>query len=663
MEAEIGTFGLILALVTAGAVAMAGLLGAARRNVNLMALAGTGSIVLFLLVALSFGCLTAGFVTSDLSVYAVAANSNTAMPLLYRVTAVWGNHEGSLLLWVLILATFGALIALAGGQLPPTLKSRVLALQAMLGVGFLALILFTSNPFGRLDPAPTEGQELNPLLQDIGLAIHPPFLYLGYVGFSVAFAFAVAALIEGRVDASWARFVRPWILAAWCCLTMGITLGSFWAYYELGWGGFWFWDPVENASFMPWLVGTALLHSALVVERRGALVIWTLLLAILTFSLSMIGTFLVRSGVLTSVHSFSADPARGIGVLLLLGLSTGGALTLFAMRAQNLSRSVIFAPVSREGGLVLNNVLLVTAVGTVFLGTFYPLFAELVSGEQISVGPPYFNRTFVPLMVPLLLAVVLGMNLRWKRDSLRSALGRGAWAVIPVLAVVAGAVILSGTGKALGAVGLGVGAWLVVGSIAWFLGRVNLFKVPFARSVAMAAGLPRALYGMLFAHIGLGLGVIGVIAVSVWQEESIRALHPGDVIEIGGFDVRLDRVRGIAGPNYDADRAVFVISRDGRDLGEMQSERRFYTASGRQTTEAAIRPRFLSNLYIAIGEPDAAGAWSVRAYFHPLALLIWIGPFLMAFGGVLSLSDRRFRLGAPSRDRSKVSTLAIGQET
>jgi cytochrome c-type biogenesis protein CcmF len=518
-----------------------------------------------------------------------------------------------------------------------------------LGAGFLALIVFTSSPFIRLNPAPIEGDELNPLLQDIGLAIHPPFLYLGYVGFSVTFAFAVAALIEGRVDASWARFVRPWILAAWCFLTVGIALGSFWAYYELGWGGWWFWDPVENASFMPWLVGTALLHSALVMERRGALVIWTLLLAILTFSLSLVGTFLVRSGVLTSVHAFSSDPARGVGVLLLLALSTGGALTLFAARASSFGRPVLFSPVSREGGLVLNNILLVTAAGTVFVGTFYPLFVDLITGDKISVGPPYFNRTFMPLMVPLILAVVVGMNLRWKRDTLLATLKRGRWALVPVVAAFAVALLLGGVGKLFGAFGLAIGLWLVFGSFAWVATRISLFRSPLERSLSLARTTPRALYGMVIAHIGLGLAVIGISLVSAWQQESIKSINPGEMIQIGGYDVRLDRVRGLLGPNYDAERAVFVVSKDGLNQGEIYSERRFYPSSGRQTTEAAISPRLLSNLYIAIGEPNAKGAWAVRAYWHPFVLLIWIGPLLMAFGGLVSLSDRRFRLGAPSR--------------
>ncbi len=661
MEAEIGTFSLVLGMMLASATVGFGLVGAWRRNINLMSAASAGAVLVALLVMLAFGCLVVAFVTSDFSVRTVAANSNTAMPLLYRITGVWGNHEGSLLLWVLILTIFGAAIVIAGNHLPHTLKARVLAIQSALVTAFLALIVFTSSPFVRLSPAPLEGDELNPLLQDIGLAIHPPFLYLGYVGFSVTFAFAVAALIEGRVDARWARFVRPWILAAWSFLTIGITLGSYWAYYELGWGGWWFWDPVENASFMPWLVGTALLHSALVVERRGALVVWTLLLAILTFSLSLVGTFLVRSGVLTSVHAFSSDPARGIGVLMILGVFTGGALTLYAARSNSFARNVIFSPISREGGLVLNNMLLITAAGTVFLGTFYPLFIDVLSGDKISVGPPYFNRTFVPLMTPLLLAAVVGMNMRWKRDTLVAAVKRGAWALVPVGLGMAAIVAFGGVKLTLGAIGIGLGLWLVIGSFAWWVSRVNLFRAPFSRSMGLARTTQRALYGMMLAHAGLGLAVLGIVAVSVWKEESIKAIQPGEVIHVGGYDVRLDRVRGLMGPNYEAERATFVVSKEGRNLGEMFSERRFFTASGRQTTEAAIKIRFLSNLYLAIGESDGRGAWAVRAYWHPFVLLIWLGPLLMAMGGLMSLSDRRFRLGTSTRALMP-QAIAVGAE-
>ncbi len=649
MIVELGHYALILAFAVAILQTIVPMVGAQKGWADWMAAAGPLASAQFALLAIAFAALTWAFVTSDFSVLLVVENSHTLKPLLYKISGVWGNHEGSLLLWVLILAVFGASASWFGGNLPASLQARVLAVQGSIGAAFMAFMIFTSNPFLRTALPPFDGNDLNPLLQDPGLAFHPPFLYLGYVGLSMAFSFAVAALIEGKVDAAWGRWVRPWTLAAWIFLTIGITLGSWWAYYELGWGGFWFWDPVENASFMPWLVGTALLHSALVVERRGALVVWTLLLAILTFSLSLVGTFLVRSGVLTSVHAFSSDPARGVGVLLLLVLSTGGALTLFAARAHRFNRPVLFSPVSREGGLVLNNIILLTAAGTVFLGTFYPLFVDMMSGDKISVGPPYFNRTFLPLMLPLLIAVVFGMNLRWKRDTLKASVRRGAWALLPVVAAMALSVVLGGTSKTFGAIGMAIGLWLVIGSFAWWVTRVNLFRAPLTRSLDLARTTPRALYGMVLAHMGLGFAVIGIAVVTAWQLETIRAIHPGEVIQIGSFDVRLDRVRGHLGPNYEAERAVFVVSKDGRNLGEMLSERRFYPTSGRQTTEAAIDSRFLSNLYLVIGDADPSGAWTVRAYWHPFVLLIWIGPLLMAFGGLVSLSDRRFRLGATIR--------------
>ncbi len=580
------------------------------------------------------------------------------MPTIYKFSAVWGNHEGSLLLWILILAIFAAGVAAFGGGLPATLKARVLAIQSMIATGFLALTLFTSNPFNRLHPAPPDGQELNPLLQDIGLAIHPPFLYLGYVGFSITFAFAVAALIEGRVDASWARFVRPWVLAAWCFLTIGIALGSYWAYYELGWGGWWFWDPVENASFMPWLVGTALLHSAIVVERRQALVVWTILLSILTFSLSLVGTFIVRSGILTSVHSFASDPARGLGILAILVLTTGGGLFLFFLRARSLTATKLFSPVSREGGLVANNILLVTAAGTVFLGTFYPLFVDFLGFDKISVGPPYFNRTFVPLMIPLLLLLVAGPLLRWKRDQPMRVVGKLATpitlALIGVLAIVA-----ANLGRHLpAALGIGLALWLVCGSLAVLAQRVRLFGASAATSLRLARTTPRAVYGMIFAHAGMGITVAGITAVTAWQQERVAALAPGDRVEISNYEFVLDDVTMINGPNYRAERALFTVKRNGNELGDMFTERRFYPVKRTVTTEAGIRAVGFSNLYIALGEPAKPGQWAVRIYYHPLALFIWIGPLLMAAGGFISLSDRRFRIGVPKA--SPIRPVAVG---
>ena len=660
MTAEIGQFALVLALMVSATLAVVPILGAWLRDPRLMAFSQPASLAQFALLLLAFACLTWAFVVSDFSLRVVAANSNSAMPLLYKYTAVWGNHEGSLLLWVLILSVFGTAVAVSAGNLPATLRARVVSIQGMLATGFLALIIFTSNPFSRLSPAPVDGQELNPLLQDFGLAVHPPFLYLGYVGFSVTFAFAIAALIEGKVDVAWARYVRPWVLAAWCFLTIGITLGSFWAYYELGWGGFWFWDPVENASFMPWIVGTALLHSALVVERRQALIVWTVLLAIFTFSLSLIGTFLVRSGVLTSVHAFASDPSRGIGVLMLLVLATGGGLTLFAVRARSFRSTAAFAPVSREGGLVLNNIILVTAAGTVFLGTFYPLFVEMIGPDKISVGAPYFNRTFVPLMIPLVLAMVIGGVLRWKRDKLAVAFERVAVPAVISLAAMIGIGLAGGGVNLPAAGGIGLGVWLVTGSLVILTSRMRLAKVPLARSWRLLRTTPRAIWGMVLAHAGLGLAVIGITATTAWDQERIIAMAPGESVEIASYMVKLDSVKLLTGPNYQAERGTFLVSKNGKPFTEITSERRFYPVSTRVTTEAGIRPIGLTNLYIAIGEANDGGRWVARIYYHPLVLLIWIGPLLMALGGFVSLSDRRFRVGVPRRRAAGLTVRPAG---
>ncbi len=658
MEAEIGLFALILALVVAVAQTIVPLIGAYRRNINMMNFANQAAVVQVMLVALAFGCLTYAFVISDFSLLVVTLNSNSQMPLLYRYTAVWGNHEGSLLLWVFILVIFGAGVALTGKRLPATLKARVLAVQAAISAGFLALMIFTTNPFTRLNPAALDGQELNPLLQDIGLAIHPPFLYLGYVGFSITFSFAIAALMEGRVDAAWARFVRPWVLAAWCFLTIGITLGSYWAYYELGWGGWWFWDPVENASLMPWIVGTALLHSALVVEKRQALVVWTILLAILTFSLSLIGTFLVRSGVLTSVHAFATAPGRGIGVLIMLALVVGGGLTLFAIRSGRFKNRAVFGLVSREGGLVLNNILLVTIAGTVFLGTFYPLIIELINGEKISVGAPYFNQTFGPLMVLLSVVLVVGPVLRWKRDNLKASLIRVRGPAVLALAGAALVAIIFGPSEVFPAFGLGLSAWLIFGSLLIIAMRIRLFKSPAARSWQLFKTTPRAITGMVLAHIGLGLLIAGVTTVSAWEQERILTLAKGESIEIADYTITLEDITLLNGANYRAERGQFGVFKDGERLTTMASERRFFPVSQRVTTEAGISPRFLNNIYIAIGEEAPRGRWVVRVYWHPMVLLIWFGPMLMALGGFVSLSDRRFRIGAPQKSRPTLPEVA-----
>ena len=657
MVAETGHFTLILALTLALAQSIVPLIGTRLGDLKLMRFGSSAAIGQMVFLTAAFAALIASYAMSDFSVLNVAENSNSAMPLIYKVTAAWGNHEGSMLLWVLILAIFGAAVAIFGGNLPASLKARALAVQGMVGTGFLAFILFTSNPFLRLHPAAADGQDLNPLLQDFGLAVHPPFLYLGYVGFSMAFSFSVAALIEGKVDASWARWVRPWVLAAWCFLTIGITLGSFWAYYELGWGGWWFWDPVENASFMPWLTGTALLHSALVVERRQTLVNWTILLGILTFSLSLIGTFLVRSGVLTSVHSFALDPARGVFVLGLIALTSGGALALYAYRAPVLKAGAPFAPVSRESSLVLNNVLLVSAGATVFIGTFYPLVIEATSSDKISVGPPFYNLTFVPMMIPLLVVMAVGPMLKWKRDTIREGLSK---LIRPaVLAGLALAAILVATfgAHALAAFGFGLAIWVVAGSLAILLQRVRFWQVPFSTSLHLARITPRSVYGLVLAHAGIGIAVAGITAMSAWKQEELRSLPVGGALDVGGYHVMLKSVMPVTGPNYQAERALFDVSSNGSLVATLSTERRFYTVRQSQTTEAGIHTNLFANIYLAIGEKNGSNEWTVRAYYHPLAPWIWFGPIVMALGGFVSLSDRRFRVGAPRRART-AATLA-----
>ncbi|HEY6257537.1 MAG TPA: heme lyase CcmF/NrfE family subunit [Xanthobacteraceae bacterium] len=647
MAAEIGHFSLILALFIALLQTAAPAIALRRRDAALAVFMEQAAYGQLIFVVVAFACLTYAFVTSDFSVAVVAANSHTTKPLLYKVAGVWGNHEGSMVLWVLILTLFGAAVAAFGDNLPERLRTNALGVQGFVGLCFLAFILLTSNPFARLDPAPADGNGLNPILQDPGLAIHPPFLYLGYVGFSMAFSFSVAALIEGKVDASWARWVRPWVLAAWCFLTIGITLGSAWAYYTLGWGGWWFWDPVENASFMPWLAGTALLHSALVVERRQALVSWTILLGILTFTLSLIGTFLVRSGVLTSVHAFAQDPARGVFILGILVVLTGGALVLYALRMPGLKYGAPFAPVSREGALTLNNMLLSVAAATVFLGTFYPLIVDLMGNDKISVGPAYYQITFVPIMIVLLLAMAVGPMLKWKRDDFRAVLGRLKRPLI-ASGLAALAVLLITFGRnAVAAAFIGLAVWLIAGSLAVLFRRLRLGSVALDTSLRLARTTPRAFYGLVIAHAGMGITVCGITAMSTWATEKIQMMRPGDVLQLSGFDLRFASIGDVAGPNYQAERAVFQVSRSGRSVAELTSERRFYPVREQQTTAAGIRTNLLSNLYVAIGEPNDSGGWAVRFYYHPLAPWIWLGALTMAFGGFVSLSDRRLRVGAP----------------
>jgi cytochrome c-type biogenesis protein CcmF len=642
MTSELGLFALILALAVALVQGTAPLVGASRGDDRLMALGRTAAFTQAALVLVSFGALTQAYVTSDFSVANVVANSHSAKPLLYKISGVWGNHEGSMLLWALILAVFGAAVALFGANLPDTLRARVLGIQALIGVGFLAFLLFTSNPFERVFPAPADGNGLNPLLQDPGLAFHPPLLYLGYVGFSVTYAFAIAALLEGRVDAAWARWVRPWTLAAWCFLTLGIALGSWWAYYILGWGGFWFWDPVENASLMPWLAGTALLHSAIVVEKRDALKSWTVLLAILAFSLSLLGTFLVRSGVLTSVHAFAQDPARGLYILGFLVLVTGGGLALYAWRAPKLTSVGLFQPVSREGALILNNLLLCTLAATVLLGTLYPLFLDLLTGDKVSVGPPFFNATFVPVCAPLFAALCVGPFLGWKRAELWPALHRLRLAFIVSIAAVIVALTLIDSRSALAALAFGFGVWLIVGSLAQLADR--------ARSRTLRT-IPRATLGMIVSHAALGVVVLGAVATSSWNVELMQVMKPGDRLSFAGYAVQLDRIEEVRGPNYIAERATLNVTVGGKPYTVLQPERRLFTVQRRQVAETAIQTNFLRDLYATLGEGDPKQGWVIRLYLNPLAPWIWLGAALCALGGFISLSDRRLRIGAPMRAR------------
>jgi cytochrome c-type biogenesis protein CcmF len=653
--AELGHFALILALLAALVQGSLPMIGAARGDAAWMALARPAAVAQLFLVVFAFCALTQAYVTSDFTLANVVENSHSAKPLLYKITGVWGNHEGSMLLWILILALFGSAVAAFGGNLPPTLRTRVLGVQAWIGIGFLLFTLFTSNPFERVYPAPFDGNDLNPLLQDPGLAFHPPMLYAGYVGFSMAFSFAIAALIEGKVDAAWARWVRPWTLLAWAFLTGGIALGSWWAYYELGWGGWWFWDPVENVSFMPWLLGTALLHSAIVVEKRNALKTWTILLAILTFSLSLIGTFIVRSGLLTSVHAFATDPERGFFILVLLALTIGGSLSLFAVRAPALKAGGLFAPVSREGGMVINNLLLTAACAAVFLGTLYPLFLEAVTGAKVSVGPPFFNATFVPLMVPLIFLMAIGPLLPWKRGDLAGALTRLKLAALGAVLAAALAFYLRSGGPLLAVAAIGLAAWLFVGTLVEWGERIKLFRVPLGDSWRRARSLPRAAHGMTLAHAGMAVVMAGMIGSSVWKSEVVTNLKPGETVEIAGYSLLFEGVGKLDGPNYAIERARITVSRDEEVIAVMFPEKRVYEVRAMPTTEAAIRTTLVSDLYLVIGDSDGQGGWTVRAYHEPLVPWIWLGCFVMVGGGLVSLSDRRLRVGAPRRKSKSAS--------
>ncbi|WP_439529651.1 heme lyase CcmF/NrfE family subunit [Pannonibacter sp.] len=658
MIVETGHFALALAFVLALIQSVVPVWGAVTDDRRLMQTAAPVANVMFALVTLSFAALTWAYLASDFSVVNVWENSHSAKPLIFKISGVWGNHEGSMLLWVLILVMFGSLVALFSGNVPAQLRATVLGVQAWITAAFLLFVLATSNPFERIANAPIEGNDLNPLLQDIGLAIHPPLLYLGYVGFSITFSFAVAALILGRIDAAWARWVRPWALLAWVFLTLGISMGSYWAYYELGWGGWWFWDPVENASFMPWLAGTALLHSAIVMEKREALKVWTVLLAIFTFSLSLLGTFLVRSGVLTSVHAFAVDPERGLFILVILCIFIGGSFTLYAWRAPMLKQGGLFAPISREGALVLNNLFLTAATVSVLVGTLYPLALEAVTGEKISVGAPFFNLTFGPLMIPLLLAVPFGPLLAWKRGDLLAATQR-LYAAFGLALVAALAVFwLWGMKQVLAPIGVGLAVWIMAGSIAELVTRTRISEIGLSRGLSRLAGLPRSAFGTTFGHFGIGVTLLGIVMSSAFQTELVRTVRPGDTFDVGAYQLVFSGIAPRQGPNFTEQVGHFSVRQGGAEIAAMDPSKRIYQARGMPTTEAAILTFGFSQLYVSLGETRDDGAVDIRAYFKPMITLIWLGTLVMSIGGLISITDRRLRVGAPKPARGKAAGLS-----
>jgi cytochrome c-type biogenesis protein CcmF len=645
MIPELGQFALALALVIALAQGVLTLAGAARGDAAWMSVARPAAWGQFIFVAIAFACLTASFINKDFSVAFVAANSNSALPLQYRIAGVWGGHEGSLLLWTLILGVWMVAVSVFSRRLPEDMVARVLGVMGLVNVGFLSFMLFTSNPFDRLFPAPLDGRDLNPLLQDPAMVIHPPMLYTGYVGFSVAFAFAIAALLSGRLDAAWARWSRPWTIVAWMFLTLGIALGSAWAYYELGWGGWWFWDPVENASFMPWLVGTALIHSLAVTEKRGAFRSWTVLLAIFAFALSLLGTFLVRSGVLSSVHAFATDPKRGIFILAFLTVVIGGSLALFAWRAPRIGLGGSFDPVSRESMLLTNNVLLVAAAGAVLLGTLYPLVLDALSLGKISVGPPYFESVFAPLMAPALFLMGVGPLTRWKKARLPDLALRLRWAFAVSLVMALVLPLALGRSSAWVSFGLLLALWIVASS------TVNLWdRIKNAASGASAwtrlAGAPRAYYGMLLAHVGVAVFVVGVTLVKGYESVEDVRMSAGTTAQVGGYTFRFDGVEDVTGPNYAAAHATVTVMKNGKLVAVLHPEKRIYASQESTMTEAAIDPGFTRDLYVSLGDPIDPKTWMVRLQHKPFILWIWGGCVLMALGGLLAAGDRRYRVDA-----------------
>ena len=659
MIVELGHFALVLAFSLALIQCVLPVWGARTGDVRLMATADLTSVGILIFIGSSFAALMWAYAVSDFSVVNVWQNSHSKMPFLFKLTGTWGNHEGSMLLWVLILALFAAAVGVSGRNLPAKLRANVLGVQAWMLAAFLLFILLTSNPFARQAIA-AEGRDLNPVLQDIGLAIHPPMLYLGYVGFSITFAFAIAALMEGRLDAVWARWVRPWALAAWSFLTAGIAMGSYWAYYELGWGGWWFWDPVENASFLPWLTGTALLHSALVMEKRDALKIWTVLLAILTFSLSLLGTFLVRSGVLTSVHTFASDPSRGLFILTILCIFVGGSLALFAYRANQLQQGGLFAPISREGALVLNNLLLCIAAATVLTGTLYPLVYEAVTGGQkISVGAPFFNLTFGPLMLPVFLVLPLGPLLAWKRGDILGAMQRLYFVAGFALLVMVIVAAWYQPGPWLAPVGVGLAAWLMIGAFAEIWQRAGFRKVNLSTSLSRLRGMPRTMWSTAFAHFGLGVTLLGIVVVTTFETETVASLKQGDVVRSGEFTLRHEGIISRSLDNYTEQVLKLSVVRNGEEIAIATPSKRFFPARQTPTSEASIHTFWFSQLYIALGEVSADGtSTTLRIWWKPLVTLIWLGTVMMVFAGMISLSDRRFRLAAPVRSKKRRSVEA-----
>ena len=646
MIPELGTFALVLALLVALVQGTLPLIGAQRGAAAWIALARPASATLFLLVALAFGCLTASFIDNDFSVLYVAQHSNSRLPIEYRIAGVWGGHEGSLLLWVQMLALWSLAVAAFSRSLPDDMVARVQGVLGLVAAGFLLFILTTSSPFARLLPAAEDGRDLNPLLQDPGLIFHPPMLYMGYVGFSVAFAFAIAALLSGRLDAAWARWSRPWTTAAWIFLTLGIGLGSIWAYYELGWGGWWFWDPVENASFMPWLVGTALIHSLAVTEKRGSFKNWTVLLAIGAFSLSLLGTFLVRSGVLSSVHAFASDPKRGIFILLFLAVVVGASLTLFAWRAPRVSLGGAFALLSRETFLLMNNLLLLCAAGAVLLGTLYPLVIDALNLGKLSVGPPYFNAVFAPLMVPVLFLMAAGPVARWKQASLADIARPLRWAFAVAVAVGVGLPFAAGEWSGGVALGLGLAIWIVGASVLQIQARLK------------SGPPPRAFWGMHLAHVGVAVTVVGIVMVKHFETERDVRMAPGDTVAAGAYTIRFLGVEGVPGPNYNAARGNLELLQDGRLVMSLHPEKRKYFSSAMPMTEAFIDPGLTRDIYVSLGDPleGGDGAWSVRVYYKPFVSWIWAGAVLMALGGLLAASDRRYRLKSTAARAAGLAT-------